>query len=372
MSRLSGYFEKLVEPADIVVGGDRPWDVRVHDDRLFTRVMSQGTLGLGEAYMDGWWDCDAIDEMVFRAHRSDISRRLSSPTTLLKVAEAKLLNLQAGKRAFEVGERHYDIGNDLYRRMLDSRMIYSAGYWHEAKDLDAAQEAKLTLVQNKLALEPGMRVLDIGCGWGGAARFLAERAGCEVVGVTVSREQAIHAQAACSDLPVEIRVQDYREIDESFDRVYSIGMFEHVGVKNYRTYMETVRRCLRDRDGLTLLHTIGGNRSSSRTDPWMDRYIFPNSMVPSASQITKAAEGVLTVEDWHNFGPDYDRTLMAWHQNIDEAWDDLPQYDERFRRMWDFYLLVSAGGFRARYLQLWQVVFSRDGLDEVYGPPGIR
>jgi cyclopropane-fatty-acyl-phospholipid synthase len=372
VSRLRSYFEKLVEPADIVIGGDRPWDVRVHDDRLFARVVSQGTLGLGEAYMDGWWDCDAIDEMVDRAHRSDISRRLRSPTTLLKVAEARVLNLQAGKRAFEVGEQHYDIGNDLYRRMLDSRMIYSSAYWRDADDLDAAQEAKLALIQNKLTLEPGMRVLDIGCGWGGAARFFAERAGCRVVGVTVSREQAIHAQATCSDLPVEIRVQDYREIDEPFDRVYSIGMFEHVGVKNYRTYMDTVRRCLRDRDGLTLLHTIGGNRSSSRTDPWMDRYIFPNSMLPSATQITKAAEGRLTLEDWHNFGPDYDRTLMEWHRNITAAWGDLPAYDERFRRMWDFYLLVSAGGFRSRYLQLWQVVFSRDGLDEVYGPPGIR
>ena len=188
----------------------------------------------------------------------------------------------------------------------------------------------------------------------------------------MSREQAIHAQAATSDVPVEIRVQDYREIDEPFDRVYSIGMFEHVGVKNYRTYMETVRRCLRDPDGITLLHTIGGNRPSSRTDPWMDRYIFPNSMLPTATQIAKAAEGTLTVEDWQNFGPDYDRTLMAWHENVTAAWDDLPAYDERFRRMWDFYLLVSAGGFRARYLQLWQVVFSRDGLDASYGPPGIR
>lgn len=373
MSGLRRYFERLIEPADIRLDGDRPWDVRVNDQRMFQRVLSSGTLGLGEAYMDGWWDCDAIDQMVDRAHRSDIAQRLVSPTALLRVAEAKVLNLQRGQRAFEVGERHYDIGNDLYAGMLDSQMIYSCGYWREAHDLEAAQQAKLELVRNKLAIEPGMRVLDIGCGWGGAARYLAEHAGCEVVGLTVSVEQAKLARQRCEGLPVEIRVQDYREIDDKFDRVYSIGMFEHVGVRNYRTYMQTVRRCLSSPDGLTLLHTIGGNRSGSRTDPWMDRYIFPNSVLPSASQITKAAEGELTLEDWHNFGPDYDRTLMAWHANATARWDDLPAvYDARFRRMWDFYLLVSAGGFRARYLQLWQAVFSRDGLPGVYAPPGIR
>ena len=373
MSRLRRHFERLIEPADIRLDGDRPWDVRVHDERLFQRVLTNGTLGLGEAYMDGWWDCEAIDEMVDHAHRSQIADRLVSPTTLLRVTEAKLLNLQRGKRAFEVGERHYDIGNDLYRLMLDRRMMYSCAYWRDADDLDAAQEAKLALVRNKLAIEPGMRVLDIGCGWGGAAKYLAEQAGCEVVGLTVSVEQAKLARQACSGLPVEIRVQDYREVSEKFDRVYSIGMFEHVGAKNYGTYMQAVNDRLSDPDGLTLLHTIGGNRASNRTDPWMDRYIFPNSVLPSAGQITNAAEGALTLEDWHSFGPDYDRTLMTWHKNISECWADLPEhYDERFQRMWNFYLLVSAGGFRARYLQLWQVVFSRDGLREAYAPPGIR
>jgi cyclopropane-fatty-acyl-phospholipid synthase len=257
--------------------------------------------------------------------------------------------------------------------MLDPRLVYSCAYWRRADDLASAQEAKLELIMNKLALEPGMRVLDIGCGWGGAAKFMAERGGVDVVGVTISHQQAAVAREMNDGLPVEIRIQDYRDVTERFDRVYSVGMFEHVGVKNYATYMQTVRRCLDDPTGITLLHTIGGNRSSARTDPWMDRYIFPNSMLPSAAQIASAAERALTLEDWHNFGPDYDRTLMAWHSNISAAWDDLPQhYDERFRRMWNFYLLVSAGGFRARYLQLWQVVLSRDGLTTPYSPPGIR
>lgn len=373
MSRLRGHFERMIEPADIRIDGDRPWDVRVHDDRLYQRVLAHGTLGLGEAYMDGWWDCDAIDQMIDRAHRSEIARRLQSPTTLLRVAEARVRNLQRGERAYEVGRRHYDVGNDLYRAMLGPLMIYSCGYWRDAEDLASAQTAKLELVRNKLMLEPGMRVLDIGCGWGGTARYLAEHAGVELVGITVSEEQAKVARETTEGLPVEIRVQDYREVAERFDRVYSVGMFEHVGVKNYRTYMETVRANLVEPSGLTLLHTIGGNRSGRRTEPWMDRYIFPNSQIPSATQITAAAEGVLTLEDWHNFGPDYDRTLLAWHANINAAWAELPDtYDERFRRMWDFYLLVSAGGFRARYLQLWQVVLSRDGMPEPYGPPGSR
>lgn len=372
MSGFRRLVEKLLEPSDIRIGGHRPWDLQVHDDRLYRRVLATGTLGAGEAYVEGWWDCDAIDEMVDRAQRGNVTDQLRSPVNLLRLVEAKLRNRQSQRRSFEVGERHYDIGNDLYERMLDARMIYSCGYWRTASDLDAAQEAKLELVANKLSLEPGMRVLDIGCGWGGAAEYLARQHDCEVVGVTVSREQATLARERCAGLPVEIRVQDYRDVDERFDRVYSIGMFEHVGAPNYSTYMKVMRACLRDPDGLALLHTIGGQRSKQTTDPWVERYIFPNSMLPSAKQIAEAAEGELLLEDWQNFGPDYDTTLLAWNANISAAWDEIPHYDERFRRMWRYYLLTSAGSFRARRLQLWQVVFSRDGLSASYRPVGIR
>lgn len=365
--------QRLADPADIQVDGDRPWDVRVHDDRLYRRLLTSGTLGLGEAYMDGWWDCDAIDEMVARAQQTGAAGRFTSRVESLRQRTAALHNRQTRARSREVGERHYDVGNDLYARMLDRRMIYSCGYWKDIgnpHDLDAAQEAKLGLIAAKLGLEPGMRVLDIGCGWGGAAQFFAEQHGCEVVGVTISAEQAKLATERCADLPVDIRLQDYRDVDETFDRVYSIGMFEHIGVKNYRTYFEACRRLLRDDDGLTLVHTIGGSRSTNTTDPFFEKYIFPNSMLPSAAQITAEAEGVLHLQDWHNFGTDYDLTLMAWHRNIEAAWDDLPAYDERFRRMWRFYLLASAGSFRAGALQLWQVVFSKRGLTEAYR--GVR
>jgi cyclopropane-fatty-acyl-phospholipid synthase len=372
-SKLRLHFERLAESADIRIDGDRAWDIRVHDDRLFQRVLAHGTLGLGEAYMDGWWDCDQLDELVRRAQTSELPRKLVSPTTMLRVAQAKVMNLQSSRRAFQIGERHYDIGNDLYRRMLDSRMIYSCGYWRDADTLDAAQEAKLMLIANKLQLEAGMRVLDIGCGWGGAAQFFAEKLGCELVGVTVSREQASLARERCAGLPVEIRLQDYRELNEPFDRVYSIGMFEHVGVKNYKTYMDVVRRCLADPDGISLLHTIGALHSRSQTDPWIERYIFPNSMLPSIVQIARAAEDRLVTEDLHNFGTYYDPTLMAWKANVDARWDELSAtYDQRFKRMWDWYLLSSAGSFRARKIQLWQIVMSRDGIPGGYRAENIR
>lgn len=371
--RLQRRFERLVEPADIRIGGDRPWDARVHDDRLYQRILATGTLGLGEAYMDGWWDCDAIDQLIDRSLRSGIGDRFGSPLDIARVVRSRLVNLQRGERAWEVGQRHYDLGNDLYEAMLDPRMIYSCGYWANATDLATAQVDKLELIACKLGLEPGMRVLDIGCGWGGAAQYFAEQHGCEVVGITVSVEQAALARERCAGLPVEIRTQDYRDLNETFDRVFSVGMFEHVGHRNYRTYFEVVRRCLADRDALFLLHTIGRNNTSTSIDPWVSTYIFPNSMLPSAAQITRAAEGSMQLEDWHTFGPDYDRTLQAWHANVNAAWDDLgKQYDDRFRRMWNYYLLVSAGAFRARSNQLWQVVFSRDGIDESYRPPGIR
>lgn len=362
----------MIGSSGIRIDGDRPWDVRVHDDRVYSRVLALGTLGLGEAYMEGWWDCDAIDEMVARAQTGGLAGRVGAKLARGHAVVAAVQNRQTRERSQEVGRRHYDVGNDLYERMLDRRMIYSCGYWRTAGDLDAAQVAKLELVAAKLGLEPGMRVLDIGCGWGGAAAYFAETRGCELVGVTISEQQAILARDRCAELPVEIRLQDYRDVDERFDRVYSIGMFEHVGVKNYRDYFETCRRCLRDPDGLTLLHTIGGSRSTNVTDPWISRYIFPNSMLPSAAQITGAAEGLLELQDWHSFGADYDTTLMAWHRNVDAAWPDLPGYDQSFRRMWRYYLLSSAGSFRAGSLQLWQVVFSRDGLRSAYRPDGIR
>jgi cyclopropane-fatty-acyl-phospholipid synthase len=359
----------MLAQAGVAIDGGRPWDLRVHDDRFYLRVLKHGSLGLGESYMDGWWDCERLDEFFFRVLRAGLDARIQPSRVLWEVAKARLFNLQRPSRAFEIGKRHYDIGNDLYRSMLDRRMIYSCGYWNEATNLDDAQEAKLDLIFAKLGLRPGMRLLDIGCGWGGAVQYATEKYGVEAVGITVSEKQAALAKERCAGLPVEIRLQDYREVDERFDRIFSIGMFEHVGYKNYRTFIGIVRKSL-DTDGLFVLHTIGRNLSGAAIDPWINRYIFPNSVLPSTRQIAAAAEDIFVLEDWHGFGADYDKTLMEWHLNFEDDWVRLEEsYDERFHRMWRYYLLSCAGAFRARKTQLWQIVFSPEGVPGGYRSP---
>lgn len=358
---------ELLQHAGITINGDQPWDIQVHNEKVFTRFLAEGTLGLGESYMDGWWDCEALDEFICRALKGRLESQISRWQMLLPYLTSRLINLQAPTRAFQIGEAHYDMGNDLFEAMLDKRMVYSCGYWREAEDLDTAQEKKLDLICRKLQLEPGMRLLDIGCGWGALARYAAENYGVSVVGITVSKEQVALAREACAGLPIEIRLQDYRDLNEKFDRVVSVGMFEHVGYKNYRRFMEVVRRCLRSPESLFLLHTIGGRKTSYSIDPWISKYIFPNGQLPSAEQIAQSVDGDMVIEDWHNFGPDYDRTLMAWHRNFEASWPKFREkYGERFYRMWRYYLLICAGTFRARYNHLWQVVLSGSGVPGGY------
>jgi cyclopropane-fatty-acyl-phospholipid synthase len=353
---------QILEKADIEVNGPDPWDIQVHDSRFYSRVLREVELGLGESYMDGWWDCPAIDQFVDKALRAAIDQSIKGNwKILLHVLRSRYLNLQTSSRAFEVGEKHYDLGNDLYRAMLDKRLNYTCAYWRDASDLDQAQEAKLELVCQKIGLKPGMTVLELGCGWGSFAKYAAEKYDAQVLGVTVSKEQVELGRELCQGLPVEIRLQDYREVEGLYDRVISIGVMEHVGYKNYRTYMEVVDRTLKP-DGIGFFHTIGSNTSKRTVNAWTAKYIFPNGMLPSIAQLATAMEGLFVMEDWHNFGPDYDLTLLAWHANFENAWPILKaQYDERFYRMWRYYLLSSAAGFRSRQTQLWQVVFSRIG-----------
>ncbi|MEK7108231.1 MAG: cyclopropane fatty acyl phospholipid synthase [Patescibacteria group bacterium] len=359
--------QELLDLTGVKLNGPNPWDIQVHNDRLYRRVLTQGSLGLGEAYMDDAWDCERIDELVTRLLRNDIRGHMRKRWPQMAIVLASvLLNRQSERRAFKVGEQHYDVGNDLYTAMLDRRLTYTCGYWKEATTLDEAQEAKLDLTCRKIGLKQGDRVLDIGCGWGSFAKFAAERYGAIVVGVTVSKEQKTLGDEMCKGLPVEIRLQDYREVNETFNHIVSLGMIEHVGYKNYRAYFEMAARCLKD-DGLFLLHTIGSTISSVATDPWIDKYIFPNSMLPSLAQLTKAMEGRFMVEDVHNFSAHYDKTLMAWFENFDTAWLTLKDhYGDRFYRMWKYYLLTCAGSFRSRRNQLWQLVLSKHGVTGGY------
>lgn len=367
MSSAQKFVVDALKLADIEINGSRPWDVRVPPARLedlCRRVLRGGSLAAGEAYMDGWWEVERLDEFFDRFLRAPhLEQQFSVPWRVwIEYLKEVLTNSQRGAHAFEIGERHYDIGNDLYTAMLDPRMVYSCGYWRQAHALDEAQEAKLDLVCQKIGLQKGMRVLDIGCGWGSFAKFAAERYGVHVVGITVSKEQLEFGKKCCAGLSVELRLQEYREIRESFDRIVSIGMFEHVGYKNYRTYMQVVARCLAE-DGLFLLHTIGGHTSLKINDPWIEKYIFPNSLLPSVKRIASAIEGIFVLEDWHNFGADYDKTLLAWFHNFDAHWPELREkYGDRFYRMWKYYLLMIAGTMRARKNHLWQIVLSKKGV----------
>ena len=363
----------LLAKADIRLNGDRASDIRVHDERFWDRIAGQRELGFGESYIDGWWDCGALDQVIAKVQGASLRDQIRiTPTLAFHVARSVALNNQTTRRAAKNARHHYDIGNDLYERMLGERMVYSCAYWRSNGDdldtLDQAQEAKLDLVCRKLGLEPGMRLLDIGCGWGGLARFAAERYGALVVGISPAGQQVKVATERCRDLPVEIRQQDYRDVRGTFDRITSIGMMEHVGPRNLKRFFDVCGERLAD-DGMMLHHTIGSNESKSHIDPWFDKYIFPGGNLPSIAHIAAAAEKRWVIEDLHNFGPDYDRTLMAWHANAEAAWADLPNYDERFRRMWRYYLLASAGSFRARNLQLWQIVFRKIRTSPTYTAP---
>jgi len=369
---LRNYANELLKTAGIEVNGVNPWDLHIYNQEFYRRVLKYGSLGLGEAYMDHWWDCKQLDQFFERVISADLESKIkSNKWMILKLALLRIINLQTKKRALEVGKKHYDLGNDLFKAMLDKRMNYTCGYWKNANNLDDAQLDKLELACQKMMLKPGMRVLDIGCGFGALAKHAAENYGVKVVGITISKEQYEYAVKNCENLSIEIRMQDYRDVHEKFDRIVSLGMFEHVGQLNYRTYMKIAHQCLQD-NGLFLLHTIGSNVSAVSTDEWINKYIFPNGMLPSIAQIGKAYEGMFVMEDWHNFGADYDKTLMAWHDNFTRNWDELKnQYNERFYRMWCYYLLSCAGGFRARNLQLWQIVFSKQGVRGGYQAPRL-
>lgn len=363
---------RLVALADVRFNGDRPWDIKVRDPVLYDQVLRRGSLGFGESYLDGDWESDRLDETFDRLLRADLDRNVTRFGRLrfLGLYLRNLLsNRQSRRRAFQVGEHHYDIGNDVYAAMLDPLMIYSCGYWKEATTLAEAQVAKLRLIGDKLELSPDESLLDIGCGWGGLARYMVDHYGISVTGITISRAQASLAQARCAGLPVDIRLMDYRELAGRFDKVVSVGMFEHVGPRNYDAFFATANRLMAP-EGLFLLHTIGNCDTVHATDAWIDKYIFPNGHLPSARQIAAAVEPWFIIEDWHNFGQDYDTTLMAWWRNFDAAWPGLaPRYGERFYRMFKYYLHACAGYFRSRQGQLWQLVLSRRGRRALYRAP---
>ena len=348
--------------ANVEIGGTAPGDIRVSDRRFYERVLRDATIGLGEAYMDEWWESDELDVTVYKMMRANLKQKITGSWRLRALTvKAVMLNLQARARSGASVEAHYDIGNDLYTRMLDHRMVYTCGYWKNAKTLQEAQDAKLDLVAKKVGLAPGMRVLDLGCGWGGFASWAAEKYGCTVLGVTLSKDQVSLGNELWKHLPVKLELRDYRDVQGQFDRVVSIGMMEHVGPKNHRDMLEVIDRCLKP-EGVALIHTIANNKSLRHGTAWIEKYIFPNAVAPSMAQLGRAMEGLFVLEDLHNIGPDYDPTLMAWWDNFDRTYSEIShRYDRKFYRMWKFYLLAAAGAARARDGQLYQMVLTKPG-----------
>lgn len=366
----------LLEKAGVEVNGPNPWDPRVTNPQLYPRILSQGGLGLGEAYMDGWWNCADIAEFLNRVFRADVRKHigLTVPRALL-LLQSRVMNMQSIKRAFLVGKKHYDLGEDLLHAIYaDRRFTGSCGYWSgtpAARTLDEAQEAKLDLACRKIGLKPGDTVFDIGCGWGSFMGFAALRYGARCTGTTISEDQAEYVRKRYAHLSVESHLADYRAYTPSspVKHVVSIGMCEHVGTKNYRTYFSRARRAMGAGDGLFLLHTIVRNKRSPIVDPFINKYIFPNGVLPTVGQIGEAVEGLFVVEDWHNFGPDYGRTLVAWNESFQQHRTRFvvdPRYGETFCRMWEYYLLSCAGAFRSREISVGQFVLSPRGVPGGY------
>jgi cyclopropane-fatty-acyl-phospholipid synthase len=360
------FFRELLADARISIDGVDPWDIRVRDPRVYACLLRDGTIGFGEAFMDGALECDRIDLMAERAYRADLTHRIASRVPVIKALKLRLNPLGSRSRSFEIGKRHYDTGNDLFEIMLDPYMTYSCGYWLRANTLETAQCDKLELICRKLQLEPGQRVLDIGAGFGSFARYAAEHYGVTVVGISVSQQQIELGRRLCAGLPVELRYADYRDVDEPFDRIVSVGMIEHVGRRFYRDFFVACERCLNPA-GILLLHTVGALKEES-ANPWFDKYIMPGVEFPTMANIVRSAGARLVIEDLQTWeGAHYDKTLMAWFERFDIGWDRIRQkYGDVFYRMWKLYLQGCAGAFRAERLRVWQLIFSNGGLPGGY------
>lgn len=345
---------------DVRINGDRPHDIQVHNPQFYRRVLANYSLGVGEGYMDGDWSCQDLEGMLTKCLQT-FSK--SENASIFSGLQHRLLNMQSVIRSKKVAKEHYDIGNDLYEAMLDPYMQYSCGYWKEAGSLEEAQIAKMDLICRKLRLKKGCTVLDIGCGYGGLMKYMIDDYEVDAAGLTVSEEQQKYGTEKYG--LDKLHLQDYRELfdypPKSYDRVVAVGPLEHVGYKNYPGFFKAARHVLKD-DGIFLLHGIGGNVSVTRPDDWVDKYIFPNGMTPSISQIGKAIEGLWVMEDWHNFGPSYARTLDAWNRRSKEFFKGSDRYSARFQRMWEFYLVGCKVVFDIRASQLWQVLLTPHGV----------
>lgn len=353
------FTKKVMSRAGISLNGNLPWDIQVHDDRFFDCVYQSASEGLGNSYVQGYWDSDDPSETLGRFIAVGARRSVKGA-----VAHNMLITREEQIRSLEVVDSHYEAKNGLYTNMLDPYMQYSCALWHdETQSLAEAQINKMLLIGQKLDLQPGDHVLDIGCGWGGLPKFLAENFGCRVTGINLAQHHIDFAQQNMSHKNVKVIKLDYRDIQDKYDKIYCIGVSEHFGLHNYKQFMHIVHNHMKP-NGIFLLHTIGENVTRPQADPWITKNIFPNGYIPSLSLVSQCAEGIFVTEDVHNFNTSYDKTLLAWDKNFQEQWNSIrslhPELDSReFYRMWRYYLNFCAGGFRKRCTQLYQFVFTR-------------
>jgi len=365
--------QRYLDMAGITLNGDKPYDMRIHNEEAYRRILRDGSIGLGETYMEGWWDCDRLDEFAYYMTKADVGGKFKYNLKFkLKALLPRLFNMQTLRLSRRVSDQHYDIDNELYEYMLGPTMSYTCAYWKNAKTLDEAQLNKLDLECRKLYLKPGETVLDLGCGWGGFSLYAAKHYDVKIVAVNIAKNNIDYLNANKGDLPIETYVCDYRNVDKynprkkKFDKVLAVGMLPHVGYKNHRMLFEVMRGNLKD-EGLAFIHSVGSNITMHRADPWTDKYIFPNGVAPSIRQIGTALERLFIMEDWHNYSRDYDYTLSAWHDNLSKHWELLSErYDKKFYLMWKYFLLFCAGMYRARGLQLWEFVLSPYGVPDGY------
>mmetsp|Transcript_37565 Transcript_37565/g.87936 ORF Transcript_37565/g.87936 Transcript_37565/m.87936 type:complete len:496 (+) Transcript_37565:76-1563(+) len=352
--------------------------VKITDDSAWWDIIIRGNLGIAEAWMHGKAEVEPLPMFIKLLNGTSIGTRRTQGSDFLSTfvnviaaplgMAAQTINQQTRKLSKRVAEVHYDAGNDLYEKMLGPSMSYTCAYWKDANNLDEAQTAKFNLIFRKLQLPPSehMKVADLGMGWGTLASYVhrESQGSAEVIGVSLSKEQVSWAQANLQKPGLRFIWQDYREICEdpaqmgTFDRVYSVGMLEHVGYKNHAGFFKCIKALLKP-DGLAVVHSIGEPDFVPVSDAFLDKYIFPGAVIPTLSSLTANFEKDFILEDFHNFGHDYAKTLAAWSVNAEEFFRENPTaYSEEFKRMWRYYLQMCEALFELRINQLWQFVLS--------------
>jgi cyclopropane-fatty-acyl-phospholipid synthase len=348
--------------------GDGPSvSIRFNSPQVARKLVMSPSMTLGEGYMDGSIEILSGDIYgVFELLGANLRKgRQAGPWERAAATAYRTLNINNRRASRKNVAHHYDISNALYRRFLDPDMQYSCAYFARPDmTLEEAQEAKKAHIAAKLLLKPGLKVLDIGSGWGGLACAIGKREKVEVKGVTLSVEQLALAQEKAKKQKLDDRVtfelRDYRDVTEPFDRIVSVGMFEHVGRPQFQTFFDTCARLLKD-DGVMLLHSIGRSRGAGRTDPWIAKYIFPGGYIPSLSEVLPHIEAAgLIVTDVEILRMHYAETCKEWRKRFRAQWGEIAaEYDERFCRMFDFYLAGAESTFRHRKHMVFQIQLTK-------------